>query len=119
MGVTEVLAIDCGVIESGISSNFEEDEVLHTDAKHMTTYLQDGPNKQKPKWTRIQRMECGPMEESKDMAKTVLGKRRCLLSLEEDSNVGAVAGKTKRRKKQDGSPNDEVAGVSQHPCRSQ
>ena len=64
-------------------------------------------------------MECGLVKESKDTAKTVLGKRRCLLSLEEDSNDGEVVGKTKRGKKQDRSPNNEAVGVSEHPCRSQ
>ncbi|KAK7848971.1 mitochondrial import receptor subunit tom9-2 [Quercus suber] len=75
MGVTEVLGINCGVIKTGISSTTEEEVVLPTDAKHMITYPHDEPIKQKPKWTRIQHMECGPVEENKDTAKSVLGKR--------------------------------------------
>ena len=39
--------------------------------------------------------------------------------LQDEVQIGAVAGKTKRGKKQDGSPNDEAAGVLEHPCRSQ
>ena len=59
------------------------------------------------------------MGEKKDTAKTVLGKRSCFLSLEEDSNVGAIAGKNRRRKKQDESPDNEAAEVSEHPCWAQ
>ena len=49
MGVTKCVATDCKVIESGILRINAVEEVLPIDAMHVTTNLQDGPNKQKPK----------------------------------------------------------------------
>ena len=63
-------------------------------------------------------MGCGPIDNTSS-AKSTLGKRRFLLGLEEDSIENADAGKTKRGRKQDGSTNNEAAGVLEHPCRSQ
>ena len=117
--VTECEATDYEVIDSGISSFNAVEDVLPIDAMHVTTNLQVGPNKKKPKWTRFQRMESEPVGEKQDTDKPVLGKRSHFLSLEEDSNVGAAAGKNKRRKKQDGSPDNAAAGVLEHPCRAQ
>ena len=118
-GVTDDLASKCGVVNSGKSNNAEVSEPVPTAAKHVLDCPQDGPDKTKPKWTRLQRMECGPIDNTSS-AKSTLGKRRFLLGLEEDSSdsAGAVAGKTKRGRKQDGSTNNEAAGVLEHPCRS-
>ncbi|KAL0012666.1 hypothetical protein SO802_007774 [Lithocarpus litseifolius] len=77
-----------------------------------------GEGKKQPKWTRLVRMDYGPVELLKEGAKSILGKRSLQPMYEEgleDSQHSAA----KRGKVEDDSTTMEAAGVLQHPCREQ
>ncbi|KAK9983217.1 hypothetical protein SO802_032742 [Lithocarpus litseifolius] len=77
-----------------------------------------GEGKKQPKWTRLVRMDYGPIELLKEGAKSILGKRSLQPTYEEgmeDSQHCAA----KRGKVEDDPTIMEAAGVLQHPCREQ
>ena len=100
-----------------------------TRSDHVTTYTdhaqeRDGlsTTKAKPKWSRIVRMEYGPITKDITSPLTQLGKRRDLAdNRDEDFNEKPVkqhkpeVGAALRHK----SENEESAGVHSHPCRQQ
>ena len=81
---------------------------------------QDGPQvtKQKPTWTRLNRMECGlKLRETEGSSKS-LGKRRIQdAEIEEEIDTGSKVGK--RGRLSEDVQMDEAARVHEHPCRAQ
>lgn len=76
MQVTDVLPIECVEFKSENSNRVEESEVVPLSAEHVSDTLKDGLIKPKPKRTRLQCMDCGPIEGSKGKPTNSLGKRR-------------------------------------------
>ena len=71
--------------------------------------------KQKASWSRLRRMEIGPVKFFKEGAKSVLGKRNT--SCEESSTIGVAQHIVVKRVKSSGDSNlDETAGVPTYPC---
>ena len=81
---------------------------------------ESGPveGKKQPKWTRLVRMDGGPVELLKEGAKSILGKRS-LQPVNEDEMEDNQHSEAKRGKVDDDSTIIEAAGVLKHPCREQ
>ena len=79
------------------------------------------PNKPTPTWTRLTRMDTGPLVSSNTNLKSIMGKRGLKEFLFEADSREAEPTSSKRSKgdKEDGKPDNTAAGVDDHPCREQ
>ena len=103
------------------NSKVVNDLVLTAHGSHVqVNEAESGPGegKKQPKWTRLVRMECGPVEQLKEGAKSILGKRS-VQPVNEDEMVYSQHSEAKRGKVDDESTIFEAAGVLQHPCRAE
>ena len=93
-------------------SNMDNSRLGHAEAK---------PNRPKPTWTRLNRMDSGPVVSSNNNLKSIVGKRGLEDFLYEDNSREAEPTYSKRSKgdKEDGKPDNTAAGVDDHPCREQ
>ena len=74
--------------------------------------------KQKPTWTRLSRMECGPGKRNTEATPHTLGKRGIQeVDIEVETDTGSKVGKHGRHS--EGFLMDETAGVQKHPCQAQ
>ena len=70
------------------------------------------------RWTRLTRMDFGPMDLFKEGAKSILGKRGSQ-GMQQDMFDKGDEQAEKKAKSGDGFESFEAAGVLQHPCRKQ
>ena len=93
-------------------SNMDNSRLGHAEAK---------PNKPKPTWTRLNRMDIGPLVPSNNNLKSIMGKRGLEDILYEDNYSEAEPTYSKHSKgdKEDGKPDNTAAGVDDHPCQEQ
>ena len=97
----------------------EGSAVLKTSGEYGAGSSQNGLIKSQPKWNRILRMECGPVEEVKGELSISLGKRSVLAIMEEDNADSMGMHGSKHGKTQEVSEVIAEARVSEHPCLSQ
>lgn len=93
--------------------------VLNTasEAGHVGNKDQNGLQglKQKPTWTRLARMECGPSMDKKEASPHKLGKRGLMEIDVKTETVTEVKG-GKRGRYLENVQSTETAGVQEHPC---
>ena len=84
-------------------------------------HAEANPNRPKPTWTRLNRMDYGPVVSSNNNLKSIVGKRGLEDFLYEDNSREAEPTYSKRSKgdKEDGKPDNTTAGMDDHPCREQ
>ena len=99
-------------IEANGKPNMDNSSLGHAEAK---------PNKPKTTWTRLNRMDIGPLVSSNNKLKSVMGKRGLEEIMNADVYNEAEPTYYKRTKgdKEDGKPDNTAAGVDDHPCREQ
>ena len=93
--------------------------VLKTSGENGVGSSQNGLIKPRPKWNRLLRMECGPVEEVKGELATSLGKISVLAILEEVNADSMGMHGLKQGKTQEVLEVIAEARVSEHPCLSQ
>ncbi|KAK7850422.1 uncharacterized protein CFP56_000993 [Quercus suber] len=120
-GCVETFTEDMGSAVAAVQNSNKGVVVEVDDSMHgLPMDLGCGPQspKQKATWTRLKRMEIGPVEFFKEGAKSVLGKRINIDT--ESSAVHAEQHAVVKRVKSSGDSNsEETAGVPMHPCRTQ
>ena len=109
-------SIDLGVHNSSLDVGIDLGPAIHKEHMYCT---EEGAglssNKKKNTWTRLVRMNVGPIGILKEGAKSILGKRNML----EVFSIGEIEDdkcKGKMGKVSDESIMNEVAGVLNHPC---
>ena len=111
--------VDLGVHSSSIEVGSDLAPALH---KEHVDCTEDGAglnsNKKKNTWTRLARMEVGPVEMLKEGAKSILGKRN-MLEVFSFRDTKDDKCKGKRGKVNNELNMNEAAGVLYHPCREQ
>ena len=117
--VTELMASTCMESNSVGPGGAEVSEVLKPSEEHGIGNSKNGPSKPQPKWNRLLRMDCGPVEETKGELVTSLGKRNASTILEEDNVDSIGMHGSKRGRTQFDLEVFAEAGVSKHPCQSQ
>ena len=77
--------------------------------------------KTKPKWTRVARMDCGPMQTNKECPKSKLWKRGIKHVVEPKGEYEATARTAKQRRvaNKEEVHDDESTRVENRPCRMQ
>ena len=117
--VTKLMASTCMEGNSVGPGGAEAKDVLDSNGEHGLGKTQIGPSKPRPKWTRLLRMDCGPVEETKGELVKHLGKRSVSAIMEEENanNIGMHG--SKRGKTQNDLEVFAEARVLEHPCQSQ
>ena len=110
--------------------NGTEIQGLNSDSSHVllqNDHVQElnssGPtdSKAKPKWTRVVRMDSGPVQTKKECPESLLGKRRIKYAEEPEGEHGVTvrAAKQGRFEDKDANHDEETARVESRPCRTQ
>ena len=112
-------SIDLGVHNSSLDVGTDLVPVIYKKYVYCTEEgARLSSNKKKNTWTRLARMDVGPVEILKEGAKSILGKRNMfeVFSIGETEDEKC---KGKRGKVNDELNMNEVAGELNHPCREQ